>query len=76
LKQYTKTEALLLVAQLQFREFTHMDNMTFQGCDSDNPLIAETDDAFVIVDDKAICILPIDGDDDSHQLFVIDEKTT
>ncbi len=76
MKQFTKAEALKLVAQLQFREFTHMDNMTFQGCDSDNPLIAETDDVFVIIDGEAICILPVEGIDDSQQLFVIDEKTS
>lgn len=74
MKQFTKAEALRLVAQLQFREFTQRDHMTFQGCDSDNPLIAETDDLFIIVDHQEICILPSDGNDDNYQLFVIGHR--
>ena len=57
MKQFTKAEALRLVAQLQFREFTQRDHMTFQGCDSDNPLIAETDDLFIIVEQSSHIVI-------------------
>jgi len=42
--------ALKLIATLSFRPFTDMDWNSWSGCESAEPMIAETDDFVVIID--------------------------
>jgi hypothetical protein len=63
MKQFTKAEALKLVAQLQFHEMTAAERMGFQGCESENPLIAATNNEIVIIDDDRISIISAHGPD-------------
>lgn len=55
----TRESALALVATLQFRPFSKADWMSFSGCNTDNPLIAETDELLVILDGNELEIFPI-----------------
>lgn len=69
----TREQALMLVATTQMRPFTKTDWMGFSGCETENPLIGETDEWVVIVDGNYIEILPIDppdGFDNSHKFYV------
>jgi len=61
--------ALTLIATTQFRPFDKSDWMSYSGCETENPLIAETDEWVIIVDGKYaefVPIDPIDGGDHSH----------
>lgn len=71
--EMTREQALMLVATTQMRPFTKADWMGFSGCETENPLIGETDEWVVIVDGNFIEILPIDppdGGDHSHKFTV------
>lgn len=63
----TRESALALVARLQFRPFSKADWMSFSGCNTDNPLIAETDELLVIVDGNEIEIFPHDDENGSFK---------
>jgi hypothetical protein len=43
-------EALKFIATATFRPFTEIDWMGWQGCNSDNPMIAEVEELVIIVD--------------------------
>ena len=65
-----RENALMLVATTEMKPFTKYDWMSFSGCESENPLIGETDEWVIIVDGNEIEILPIDppdGFDHSHR---------
>lgn len=49
----TPAEALGHIARSQFRSFTKNDWMAFAGCKSENPLICDDREDFVIVIDGA-----------------------
>lgn len=66
----TREYALVLVATTEMKPFTKADWMAYSGCETENPLIGETDEWVVIVDGNEIEILPIDpidGFDHSHR---------
>ena len=47
--------AFRLVATATFRPFTKIDWMAFAGCESENPMIAELPDLFIVIDgDKLV----------------------
>jgi hypothetical protein len=48
------SEALRLVGQTTFREFTQTDWYSFAGCETDNPLIGENGDWLIILDGNDI----------------------
>ena len=50
----TAAQALRIVAKSTFREFTERDFNTFLGCDSDKPLIYETEKIAIIIDGNVI----------------------
>ena len=54
----TREQALMLVATTEMKPFTKADWMSYSGCETENPLIGETDE--VIVDGNEIEILPIE----------------
>ena len=56
----TREQALMLVATTQMKPFTKADWMCYSGCETENPLIGETDEWVVIVDGNEIEILPIE----------------
>ena len=69
----TRESALALIATAKFAPFTKADWMSYSGCETENPLIAETDEWVIIVDGNFVEILPIDpidGNDHSHK-FVL-----
>ena len=47
-------EALKLMAKVQFRPFDDSDWMGWAGCESAEPMIAETDDITVIIDGETV----------------------
>lgn len=55
-------EVIALVAKTQFREFTDIDWQAFAGCETENPLIAETtfkdQIVIIILDGNSIQIVP------------------
>ena len=42
--------ALNMIARLTFRDFAQSDWMSFGGCESEKPLIAETDEYTIMID--------------------------
>lgn len=66
----TPEKALALVASLQFRPFEKADWMSFSGCNTDNPLIAESDEYLVIVDGNEIEVFVADTEYEGFQ-FVL-----
>ena len=66
----TRETALLLLATTTMEPFTKADWMSFSGCNTENPLIGETDEWVIILDGNELEILPIDpidGFDHSHK---------
>ena len=55
-----KADLLRLVATLEFRPFGKWDWDTFNGCNSENPMIAETETFCVIVDGEDIEMIKLD----------------
>ena len=50
----TAAAALKLMAKVQFRPFDDSDWMGWAGCESAEPMIAETDDITVIIDGETV----------------------
>ena len=67
-----KSEVLRLIASIKFREFSENDRMSFQGCDSENPMIGENDDYLVILDGDVVCVLGSDPDSEQQLFFLRD----
>ena len=50
------------IRESKFREFTDADWMTWQGCQSLNPMIAEVDEKYVVIlDESGITVTVPDG---------------
>jgi hypothetical protein len=58
------------LSSLDFRPFTKNDWMAFQGCESPDPLIAETEDGLIILDGNTMTIM---FDDQNPDKFSPDE---
>ena len=53
--------ALLMVARTEFRPFTLSDWDAFSGCNSECPMIGETDNELIIIDGNTIQIMDEDS---------------
>jgi len=67
----TKQNVLFVIATTEFRHFTQGDWMSYQGCESADPLIAELDEFAVIIDGDKVCVLDYDG---NETLFFLNES--
>ena len=54
--------ALDMIARLTFREFTQADWMSFGGCESEKPLIAETDEYTIVIDGDIVEFFDADNE--------------
>jgi hypothetical protein len=60
-------EALKLVATLTFRPFTDSDWNAWAGCESESPMICETDNFTVIIDGEVIVFNSYHENNDTHE---------
>lgn len=67
----TTTDALMLIATLNFKPFDKHDYMSFSGVKSEQPMIAYTDENVVIIDGEEIEI--INNENEFVSLFRIEE---
>jgi hypothetical protein len=59
--ELTFAEALNLIATLTFRPFSESDYWGFAGVESENPMIAENDEFYVILDGETVGFLSMNG---------------
>jgi hypothetical protein len=57
MKYPNSAELLVLIAKTKFRPFDKYDYMAFSGVESDNPLIAETDEYTIVIDGHIVNML-------------------
>jgi hypothetical protein len=69
--ELTLAEALGLVASLEFRPFGEADYRGFSGVESENPMIAENEDFYVVLDGERVEFLSMNGH--IHQQFRLNE---
>lgn len=50
----TPTEAMLLIAKAEFKPFTKADYESFNGVESDNPMLGEYEDWVIVIDGNTI----------------------
>ena len=54
MKYPNKSELLSIIIKTEFEPFTKFDWMAFEGCESDNPLICETEEYTIVIDGHII----------------------
>lgn len=68
----TKAEMLMLIAKSQFHPFTKADWYAYSGCQSENPLICETEEYVIVIDGNTINMV-IYGDECGGALYNLSE---
>ena len=65
--------ALLMLATAKFDPFTAADYDSYAGVTSENPMVGEFDDWFIIVDGDIIQLHNVSGVDNDFYLFKLSE---